>query len=142
MIVLSFLLSYWVRRCGNLCGDRDDRPRRKNVLCVTFIGALGSCSLTFRICEGCLSSLTLIITLNVKVGHKIVNANDPSLCQIRANSLGGDCKWTREVRRMFFNFSKQHQVRHLYHPSVACPGHVCTDVNTGILPRNDYSGDR
>ena len=33
--------------------------------------------------------------------------------QIRANSLGGDCKWTREVRRLFFNFSKQHQVRSL-----------------------------
>jgi len=29
--------------------------------------------------------------------------------EIRANSLGGDCKWTREIRRLSFSFSKQHQ---------------------------------
>ena len=33
--------------------------------------------------------------------------------QIRANSLSGDCKWTRELRRGFFSFTKQHQVREI-----------------------------
>ena len=39
--------------------------------------------------------------------------------QIRANSLSGDCKWTRELRRGFFSFTKQHQARKLllYAPS-------------------------
>lgn len=31
--------------------------------------------------------------------------------QIRANSLSGDCRYTRELRRGFVSFSKQHQVR-------------------------------
>ena len=31
--------------------------------------------------------------------------------QIRAANLSGDCKWTRELRRGFYAFSKQHQVR-------------------------------
>lgn len=31
--------------------------------------------------------------------------------KIRANSLSGDCKFTRELRRGMFSFSKQHQVR-------------------------------
>ncbi|GES76820.1 mitochondrial inner membrane protease ATP23 [Rhizophagus clarus] len=30
--------------------------------------------------------------------------------EIRAASLSGDCRWTRELRRGFFNFTKQHQV--------------------------------
>lgn len=30
--------------------------------------------------------------------------------QIRANSLSGDCKFTRELQRGFVAFSKQHQV--------------------------------
>lgn len=30
--------------------------------------------------------------------------------KIRANSLSGDCKFTREIRRGFVAFSKQHQV--------------------------------
>ncbi|CAG8435575.1 5763_t:CDS:2 [Diversispora eburnea] len=29
--------------------------------------------------------------------------------EIRAASLSGDCRWTREIRRGFFNFTKQHQ---------------------------------
>ena len=33
-----------------------------------------------------------------------------TVLQIRANSLSGDCKWTRELRRGFFSFTKQHQV--------------------------------
>ncbi|KLO09801.1 hypothetical protein SCHPADRAFT_833498, partial [Schizopora paradoxa] len=37
------------------------------------------------------------------------NLRHHACTEIRANSLGGDCKWTREVRRLFFNFSKQHQ---------------------------------
>lgn len=31
--------------------------------------------------------------------------------KIRANSLSGDCRWSRELRRGFVAFSKQHQVR-------------------------------
>ncbi|KAL5519584.1 ATP23 [Sanghuangporus vaninii] len=37
------------------------------------------------------------------------NLRHHACSEIRANSLGGDCKWTREIRRLFFNFSKQHQ---------------------------------
>jgi inner membrane protease ATP23 len=33
--------------------------------------------------------------------------------QIRANSLSGDCKFTRELRRGTFSFSKQHQASSL-----------------------------
>ena len=33
------------------------------------------------------------------------------LKQIRANSLSGDCRYMRELRRGFPSFSKQHQVR-------------------------------
>ncbi|PKY39350.1 hypothetical protein RhiirA4_351930 [Rhizophagus irregularis] len=29
--------------------------------------------------------------------------------EVRAASLSGDCRWTRELRRGFFNFTKQHQ---------------------------------
>ena len=35
-------------------------------------------------------------------------------CQIRANNLSGDCRFTRELRRGFLSFSKQHQVRPSY----------------------------
>ncbi|CAG8597377.1 8878_t:CDS:2 [Ambispora leptoticha] len=30
--------------------------------------------------------------------------------EVRAASLSGDCRWSREIRRGFFTFSKQHQV--------------------------------
>ena len=30
--------------------------------------------------------------------------------QIRAANLSGDCRWSREVMRGFYSFSKQHQV--------------------------------
>ncbi|CAG8568946.1 11741_t:CDS:2, partial [Scutellospora calospora] len=29
--------------------------------------------------------------------------------EVRAAALSGDCKWTREIKRGFFNFTKQHQ---------------------------------
>ncbi len=32
------------------------------------------------------------------------------ISQIRANNLSGDCRYTRELRRGFLSFSKQHQV--------------------------------
>jgi mitochondrial inner membrane protease ATP23 len=38
------------------------------------------------------------------------NKHTMSYHQIRANNLSGDCKFTREVRRGFLSFSKQHQV--------------------------------
>ena len=33
----------------------------------------------------------------------------PAVVKIRANSLSGDCKWSREIQRGFVSFSKQHQ---------------------------------
>ena len=33
--------------------------------------------------------------------------------EVRAASLSGDCRWTRELRRGFFKFTKQHQVINL-----------------------------
>jgi len=46
---------------------------------------------------------------NCKFDADWSNLRHHACSEIRANSLGGDCKWTREVRRLFFNFSKQHQ---------------------------------
>ncbi|KAI9057013.1 hypothetical protein FKP32DRAFT_1553425, partial [Trametes sanguinea] len=37
------------------------------------------------------------------------NLRHHACSEIRANSLSGDCKWSREVRRGFVAFSKQHQ---------------------------------
>ncbi|KAG9224455.1 hypothetical protein CCMSSC00406_0007648 [Pleurotus cornucopiae] len=37
------------------------------------------------------------------------NLRHHACSEIRANSLSGDCKWTREVRRGVVRFSKQHQ---------------------------------
>ena len=38
------------------------------------------------------------------------NANvPPARTKIRANSLSGDCRWSREIARGFVSFSKQHQ---------------------------------
>jgi len=37
------------------------------------------------------------------------NLRHHACSEIRANSLGGDCRWSRELRRMNFSFSKQHQ---------------------------------
>jgi inner membrane protease ATP23 len=44
------------------------------------------------------------------------------LFKIRANSLGGDCSWAREIQRGTFSFSKQHQVRAHGVVSSSCPG--------------------
>ncbi|KDQ62906.1 hypothetical protein JAAARDRAFT_28877 [Jaapia argillacea MUCL 33604] len=38
-----------------------------------------------------------------------LNLRHHACSEIRANSLGGDCRWTRELRRGFLSFSKQHQ---------------------------------
>lgn len=38
-----------------------------------------------------------------------LNLRHHACSEIRANSLGGDCRWTREVNRGIFSFSKQHQ---------------------------------
>jgi len=37
------------------------------------------------------------------------NLRHHACSEIRANSLSGDCRWTRELRRGFVSFSKQHQ---------------------------------
>ncbi|PCH34084.1 hypothetical protein WOLCODRAFT_113138 [Wolfiporia cocos MD-104 SS10] len=37
------------------------------------------------------------------------NLRHHACSEIRANSLSGDCRWTRELRRGFVAFSKQHQ---------------------------------
>ncbi|OBZ79176.1 Mitochondrial inner membrane protease ATP23 [Grifola frondosa] len=37
------------------------------------------------------------------------NLRHHACSEIRANSLSGDCRWSREVRRGFVAFSKQHQ---------------------------------
>jgi len=37
------------------------------------------------------------------------NLRHHACSEIRANSLSGDCKFTREVQRGFLSFSKQHQ---------------------------------
>ena len=39
-----------------------------------------------------------------------------SVWQIRANSLSGDCRWAREINRLNFTFSKQHQVLLMFYP--------------------------
>ncbi|EIN14341.1 metalloprotease ATP23 [Punctularia strigosozonata HHB-11173 SS5] len=65
-----------------------------------------------------------------------VNWNDlrhHACSEIRASSLSGDCKFTREVRRGFMSFSKQHQacVRRRAIISVqanpACPDHATAE---------------
>ncbi|THV01886.1 hypothetical protein K435DRAFT_376205 [Dendrothele bispora CBS 962.96] len=38
------------------------------------------------------------------------NLRHHACSEIRANNLSGDCRYTRELRRGFFSFSKQHQV--------------------------------
>ncbi|KAI0361069.1 hypothetical protein OH77DRAFT_1417269 [Trametes cingulata] len=37
------------------------------------------------------------------------NLRHHACSEIRANSLSGDCRWSREIRRGFVSFSKQHQ---------------------------------
>lgn len=37
------------------------------------------------------------------------NLRHHACSEIRAASLSGDCRWVREVNRMVFGFSKQHQ---------------------------------
>lgn len=37
-----------------------------------------------------------------------------NLSQIRANSLSGDCRFTRELRRGILGFSKNHQVQYTF----------------------------
>ncbi|KAF8515782.1 peptidase M76 family-domain-containing protein [Hysterangium stoloniferum] len=37
------------------------------------------------------------------------NLRHHACSEIRAASLGGDCRWGREINRFFFTFSKQHQ---------------------------------
>ncbi|KAI9289486.1 peptidase M76 family-domain-containing protein [Umbelopsis sp. AD052] len=37
------------------------------------------------------------------------NCKHHACSEVRAASLSGDCKWTREVRRGFYTFTKQHQ---------------------------------
>ncbi|KAG2171423.1 hypothetical protein INT43_009084, partial [Umbelopsis isabellina] len=37
------------------------------------------------------------------------NCKHHACSEIRAASLSGDCRWTREVRRGFYTFTKQHQ---------------------------------
>ncbi|TFK56826.1 hypothetical protein OE88DRAFT_1730270 [Heliocybe sulcata] len=38
-----------------------------------------------------------------------LNLRHHACSEIRANSLGGDCKWAREIQRGFLSISKQHQ---------------------------------
>jgi inner membrane protease ATP23 len=37
------------------------------------------------------------------------NCKHHACSEVRAASLSGDCRWTREVRRGFYTFTKQHQ---------------------------------
>ncbi|KAI9267409.1 peptidase M76 family-domain-containing protein [Sporodiniella umbellata] len=37
------------------------------------------------------------------------NLKHQACSEIRASSLSGDCRWTREMKRGFFTFTKQHQ---------------------------------
>ncbi|KZS93372.1 hypothetical protein SISNIDRAFT_80367 [Sistotremastrum niveocremeum HHB9708] len=37
------------------------------------------------------------------------NLRHHACSEVRASNLSGDCRWGREVRRLFFSFSKQHQ---------------------------------
>ncbi|CAO3677883.1 unnamed protein product [Rhizopus stolonifer] len=37
------------------------------------------------------------------------NLKHQACSEIRAASLSGDCKWSREIKRGFFTFTKQHQ---------------------------------
>jgi len=61
------------------------------------------------------------------------NLRHHACSEIRANSLSGDCRWTREVRRGIFSFTKQHQacVRRRAALSVAanpaCPDHATAE---------------
>jgi len=59
------------------------------------------------------------------------NLRHHACSEIRANSLSGDCKWTRELRRGFFSFTKQHQacVRRRAILSVAA-NPACPDTET------------
>jgi len=68
--------------------------------------------------------------------------------EIRANSLSGDCKWTRELRRGFFSFSKQHQacVRRRSALSVtanpACPDAVTAERAVNEVWESCFSDTR
>ncbi|ORE09022.1 hypothetical protein BCV72DRAFT_224291 [Rhizopus microsporus var. microsporus] len=46
---------------------------------------------------------------NTKFKVDWTNLKHQACSEIRAASLSGDCKWTREIRRGFFRFTKQHQ---------------------------------
>ncbi|KZV71027.1 metalloprotease ATP23 [Peniophora sp. CONT] len=46
---------------------------------------------------------------NVKFKVDWLNLRHHACSEIRANSLGGDCKWLREIQRGQLSFSKQHQ---------------------------------
>ncbi len=46
-----------------------------------------------------------------QIDMKLVIIFNRALSQIRAANLSGDCRFGREVKRGFFAFSKQHQVR-------------------------------
>ena len=61
-------------------------------------------NLRHHACSEVSSCPTVILDLFMNVWHYCCH-------QIRANSLSGDCKFTRELRRGFMSFSKQHQVR-------------------------------
>ncbi|CAJ0847028.1 8557_t:CDS:2 [Entrophospora sp. SA101] len=43
------------------------------------------------------------------MAHEMIHLYDHCRFKIRAASLSGDCRWTREIRRGFFGFAKQHQ---------------------------------
>ncbi|KAF4596102.1 Mitochondrial inner membrane protease atp23 [Pleurotus pulmonarius] len=55
------------------------------------------------------------------------NLRHHACSEIRANSLSGDCKWTREVRRGVVRFSKQHQDPREANAYEDSP--MCCDVN-------------
>ncbi|KXN84977.1 Mitochondrial inner membrane protease ATP23 [Leucoagaricus sp. SymC.cos] len=59
------------------------------------------------------------------------NLRHHACSEIRANSLSGDCRYTRELRRGFISFSKQHQacVRRRAAMSVAA-NPACPDAET------------
>ncbi|KAI0050590.1 hypothetical protein FA95DRAFT_1555515 [Auriscalpium vulgare] len=76
------------------------------------------------------------------------NLRHHACSEIRANSLSGDCSWTRELQRGFVSFSKQHQacVRRRAVMSVmanpACPDQVAAERAVNEVWESCFSDTR
>jgi len=75
-------------------------------------------------CSEVRSYAVLLEGLRVDMGLILVTL------KIRAANLSGDCRWSREIRRGFYTFSKQHQV---------CPSRTGSrKLNSSRLTRTAY----